>query len=270
MKFIDFNGNKMPALGLGTYTLTGQACVKGINDAIAMGYRHIDTAEMYDNEAEVGQGIKDNGIDREDLFVTTKIWHTHLKKDDFISATHTSLKKLQLDYVDLLLIHWPNEEVELRETLEALMEMQQEGKAKNIGVSNFTINMVEEAASIAPIVCNQVEYHPYLDQSKMLDTLRNRGLKLTAYSPIGKGKVMDDDDMKAIGDKYGKSPAQVTLRWHMQQDIVAAIPRSSNSDRRKQNLDVFDFELTEDEMQTILAKRGSERLINPEFAPSWD
>ena len=270
MKFIDFKGTKMPALGLGTFSLTGDACVKGVNDAIAMGYRHIDTAEMYKNEDEVGQGIKDNGIDREELFITTKVWHTHLKKDDFIKTTHTSLQKLKMDYIDLLLIHWPNSDVPLQESLEALMELQEQGKTKLIGVSNFTIKMVEEAARIAPVVLNQVEYHPYLDQSRLLDTVRNHGMKLTAYSPIGKGKVMDDEEIKAIGEKYGKSAAQVTLRWHMQQDDVAAIPRSSNSERRQQNLDVFDFELTEDEMQTIFAKRGNERLINPEFAPAWD
>ena len=270
MKFIDFNGTKMPALGLGTFSLTGQACVKGVNDAIAMGYRHIDTAEMYKNEAEVGQGIKDNGIAREELFITTKVWHTNLKKDDFLSTAHTSLQKLKTDYVDLLLIHWPNGDTPLEETLEALMELQEQGKTKLIGVSNFTTKMVEEAAKIAPVVCNQVEYHPYLDQSRVLETVRNHGMKLTAYSPIGKGKVLDDEEIKAIGEKYGKSAAQVTLRWHMQQEDVAAIPRSSNNDRRKQNLDVFDFELTEEEMQGIFAKRGNERLINPEFAPAWD
>ncbi len=270
MKFIDFKGTQMPALGLGTYSLTGQACVKGVNDAIAMGYRHIDTAEMYDNEAEVGQGVKDNGIGREELFITTKVWYTHLKKNDLISSVHTSLKKLQTDYVDLLLIHWPNEDIPLQESLEALMEMQAEGKAKLIGVSNFTIKMVEEAARLAPVVCNQVEYHPYLDQSRLLDIVRNHGMKLTSYSPIGKGKVMDDEEIRAIGEKYGKSAAQVTLRWHMQQEDVAAIPRSSNSERRKQNLDVFDFELTEDEMQTIFAKRANERLIDPAWAPAWD
>ncbi len=270
MKFIDFKGTQMPALGLGTYTLTGQACIKGVNDAIAMGYRHIDTAEMYDNEAEVGQGVKDHGIDREELFITTKVWYTHLKKNDLISTTHTSLKKLQTDYVDLLLIHWPNEEIPLQESLEALMELQEQGKARHIGVSNFPVKMVEEAARIAPVVCNQVEYHPYLDQSKLLDTVRNLGMKLTSYSPIGKGKVMEDEEIRAIGEKYGKSAAQVTLRWHMQQDDVAAIPRSSSSERRKQNLDVFDFELTKDEMQVIFAKRASERLIDPAWAPAWD
>lgn len=270
MKFIDLQGSSMPALGLGTFSLKGQDCVQGISDAISAGYRHIDTAVMYDNEAEVGKGIKQSGINRDKLFVTTKIMHTDLKKDDLTDSVHTSLGKLQSDYVDLLLIHWPNSDVPLEESLSAMMKLQEQGKTKLIGVSNFTIQMVEEAKKIAPVVCNQIEYHPYLDQSKLLDTLRQHNMLLTAYSPIGKGKVLDDDDIIEIGEKYGKSPAQVTLRWHMQQDDVAAIPRSSSSERRKQNLEVFDFELDDEEMRRISAKRANERLITPDWAPAWD
>lgn len=270
MKFINIQDSRMPALGFGTYTLKGKDCVEGVRDAISLGYRHIDTAEMYDNEAEVGEGIKDSAISREELFVTTKVWYTHLHKDDLFNAARQSLQKLNLDYVDLLLIHWPNEDVPLEESLQAMMSLQEEGKVKHIGVSNFTIKMIEEARKIAPIVCDQVEYHPYLDQSELLDTVRQHDMFLTAYSPIGKGKVMEDEILRSIGEKYDKTAAQVCLRWHMQQDNVAAIPRSSNHERRKQNLDIFDFELTAEEMQQISEKRGAERMINPSWAPDWD
>ncbi|MEK6478395.1 aldo/keto reductase [Catalinimonas sp. 4WD22] len=270
MKFINIKDSRMPALGFGTYTLKGKDCVEGVSDAISLGYRHIDTAEMYDNEAEVGEGIKASEVSREELFITTKVWYTHLHKEALINAAHQSLQKLKLDYVDLLLIHWPNEDVPLKESLEAMMKLQEDGKVKHIGVSNFTVRMIDEARKIAPVVCDQVEYHPYLDQSKLLEVVRKNDMFLTAYSPIGKGKVMDDENLRSIGEKYDKTAAQVSLRWHMQQDNVAAIPRSSSHERRKQNLEIFDFKLTAEEMQQISEKRGAERMIDPAWAPNWD
>lgn len=260
----------MPALGLGTYSLLGKDCVNSIADAIEIGYRHIDTAQSYENEQEVGDGIKASGISREELFITTKVWYTHLKKKDFIATVNKSLKKLQTEYVDLLLIHWPNDDTPLEETLEAMQEVHEQEKTRLMGVSNFTKSMVEQAKQLADIVCNQVEYHPYLDQRPMLQTLREHDMFMTSYSPIGKGKVMQDDTIKAIGEKYNKSAAQVTLRWHMQQADVAAIPRSSSSERRKQNFEIFDFELNDEEMDKIFAQLGSERMIDPAWAPAWD
>jgi diketogulonate reductase-like aldo/keto reductase len=270
MKYINTRDIRIPAIGLGTFSLQGQSCVDAIADAIDMGYRHIDTAQAYENEKEVGDGIKASGIDRKDLFVTTKVWYTHLKRQAFIDTVHSSLEKLQTDYVDLLLIHWPDENTPLEETLEAMQQVYDEGKTRLMGVSNFTLSMMQQARQQCDVVCNQVEYHPYLDQRHILDAVRNHGMFMTSYSPIGKGKVVQDETIKAIGEKYGKTPAQVTLRWHMQQDDVAAIPRSSSSERRKENLDIFDFELTEDDMQQIFALLANERMINPAWAPAWD
>jgi len=270
MQYIDIQGIQMPRLGLGTFSLNGKACVDGIQDAIAMGYRHIDTAQAYNNEQEVGDGIRASGIGRDALFITTKVWYTHLREKQVLEAVHDSLRKLQTDYVDLLLVHWPNEEVGVEEPLRAMNQLLEEGKTRLIGVSNFTTGMVEQAVKVAPIVCNQVEYHPYLDQRKLMETMRRHDLLLTAYSPIGKGKVVEDEELIAIGEKYGKTAAQVTLRWHLQQEKVAAIPRSSSSERRRENLDVFDFELTEEEMQVFFSKQARERMIDPAWAPAWD
>lgn len=270
MIYIPIENTTMPVLGFGTYKLQGKTCSESVADAIAIGYRHIDTAETYENEKEVGNGIKSSGIDRGQLFLTTKVWYTHLKHDALIKAVESSLRKLQTDYVDLLLIHWPSKEVHMEEPLEAMMELKRQGKIKLLGVSNFTCDMVDKAIALAPVVCNQVEYHPFLDQGQMLDTLRDNDMVLTAYSPIAKGKVFENVTLKEIGKKYNKTPAQVTLRWHTQQDKVAAIPKSSDAERRQQNFDIFDFELTPEEMQQISALRGDGRMINPKWAPEWD
>lgn len=271
MIHINVKEKEVPALGFGTYKLKDKACTDAVADAISIGYRHIDTAESYENEQAVGKGIKASSIDRDALFITTKVWHNHLKHDDLIKTAEDSLKKLRTDYVNLLLIHWPNKDIDIQEPLEAMMELHRSGKTRLIGVSNFTCDMVEKAAAIAPIACNQVEYHPFLDQQKMLETVRDNGMFLTAYCPIAKAKVLDDQTLKAIGEKYQKNPAQVTLRWHIQQQHVAAIPKSSSAERRKENFDILDFELTDEEMQQISALRSPKgRLVNPDWAPAWD
>lgn len=267
---IPIENTTMPALGFGTYRLKGKTCSESVADAIGIGYRHIDTAEMYENEPEIGKGIKSSGIGRDQLFLTTKVWYTHLKHDELIKTVESSLRKLQTDYVDLLLIHWPSEDIHMKEPLEAMMELKQQNKIKLLGVSNFTCDMVDRAVAIAPVVCNQVEYHPFLNQSEMLKTVRENGMILTAYGPIAKGKVLDNTTLQEIGEKYNKTPTQVTLRWHMQQDKVAAIPKSSDAERRQQNFDIFDFELTQEEMQQISALHGDSRMVNPEWAPDWD
>lgn len=267
---IPIENTTMPVLGFGTYRLQGKTCSESVADAIAIGYRHIDTAESYDNEKAVGDGVKSSGIDREQLFLTTKVWYNHLKHDVLIKAVESSLRKLQTDYVDLLLIHWPSREVHMEEPLEAMMELKRMGKIKLLGVSNFTCEMVDMAIALAPVVCNQVEYHPFLDQSRMLDTLQDNDMVMTAYSPIAKGKVFEHDVLKEMGEKYDKTPAQITLRWHIQQDKVAAIPKSSDGERRQQNFDIFNFELTQEEMQQISALCGNGRMINPGWAPEWD
>lgn len=267
---IQIKDTAVPALGFGTYTLTGRTCIQSVADAIAIGYRHIDTAEMYENEEEVGKGIKSSGINREDLFITTKVWYSHLRRDELFLAVEDSLRKLQTDYLNLLLIHWPSPDISMEEPLEAMVELQQQEKIRLLGVSNFTCSMIEKATQIAPIACNQVEYHPFLDQSRLLEAVHQHEMMLTSYCPIAKGKVMDDHTIQEIADKYGKTPAQVTLRWHMQQPKVAAIPKSSNPERRRQNFDIFDFELMEEEMNLISALRGNERMVDPTWAPDWD
>ncbi len=270
MIFIDINQERVPVLGLGTFSLKGQACRTSVTDAISIGYRHIDTAKMYDNEEDVGHGIKDAAIDRDDLFVTTKIWHTDLTQSGITAGLEDSLQKLQLDYVNLTLIHWPSDDMNLKECLETLMELQQQSKTRLIGVSNFPASLVKEARAIAPVICNQVEYHPYLRQSSVLNVVREHGMMLTAYCPIAKGEVLQDQNLIDLGEKYGKSPTQITLRWLVQQENVAAIPKASSHEHRAENLDIFDFSLTDEEMNHIHSLSKNHRLINPEFAPVWD
>jgi len=260
----------VPALGLGTFELTGCECRKAVADALSIGYRHIDTARMYGNEEEVGYGMQDAAINREDIFLTTKIWYTDLNADNVRRELKTSLRELQTDYVDLLLIHWPNPDIPLKETLEAMMDLQQQGKARHIGVSNFPTHLVQEALTIAPVFCNQVEYHPYLGQQKLIDQARANDFLLTAYCPLAKGRVFRDDTLREIADKHNKIVGQVALRWLLQQEQVAAIPRSSSYDHIEQNMAVFDFELSDGDMATINQLDNQARLIDPAFAPAWD
>jgi diketogulonate reductase-like aldo/keto reductase len=261
---------RIPSLGFGTYQITGEACKSAVADALAIGYRHIDTAQMYGNEEAVGHGIKASGIPREDLFITTKIWYTDLQKNQVLQSTAESLRKLQTDYVDLLLIHWPARDIPLEETLDAMMQLQEHGKTRYIGVSNFTVPLLQEAINIVPVVCNQVEHHPYLDQTPVLDFVRSHNMFLTSYCPVAKGKVMEDETLKEIGQKYSKTPVQIALRWLIQLDKVAAIPRASKHDHRVQNFDVFDFKLSEAEMKEISQLQGNHRIISPSWAPKWD
>ena len=260
----------VPALGFGTFELTGCECRKAVADALSIGYRHIDTARMYGNEEEVGYGMQDAAIKREDIFLTTKIWYTDLNADNVRRELKTSLRELQTDYVDLLLIHWPNPDIPLKETLEAMMDLQQQGKARHIGVSNFPTAIVEEAMAIAPIFCNQVEYHPYLGQPKLIDQARANDLLLTAYCPLAKGRVFKDETLEDIGRQHGKTPAQVALRWLVQQNNVAAIPRSREHQHRQYNFAIFDFALSNVEMTRIVQLDNQARLIDPAFAPAWD
>lgn len=273
MKTIDVQGCKVPALGFGTYKLNGDACVQAVDFAIHEGYTHIDTAQIYENEAEVGDGIKKSGAARDKLFVTTKIWRNEFSGRTALKSVDESLRKLKLDYVDLLLVHWPFPETPVAEMVEAVMKAQETGKAKLIGVSNFNVKQIEEAVKISggKIVCDQVEYHPYLNQNAVLSTLRKNNMFLTAYSPVARGLVTKDPTLKEIGLKYGKNAGQVGLRWLVQQDRVAAIPKSATPENIKNNLNIFDFELSVEDMNKIHAlARVDGRQIDPEFAPEWD
>ncbi len=272
MHFVAGNGAKIPAIGLGTWELRGRTCARLVEQALRLGYRHLDTAQMYDNEREVGEGLRASGVRRDEVFVTTKVWTTHFAPNDLERSTKESLAKLRLKEVDLLLLHWPNPRIPLPETLGALARARQLGLARHIGVSNFTVALIEEAvaACAEPLACDQVEYHPYLDQSRVMQACASHGMALVAYSPIAKGRIRNDRALAGIGEKYRKTAAQVCLRWLVQQN-VAAIPRTSKIERLSENIDVFDFELSDEEMRQISAMSSAKgRLTDFGFAPKWD
>lgn len=252
------NGIHIPKIGLGTYRLTGNEGQQAIQNAIEMGYRHIDTARMYGNEREVGNAIRHSGVDRENIFVTTKIWPSDF--NELIAKTEDSLQQLQTEYVDLLLLHWPADDQTNETGTRLLTEALEKGYARHVGVSNFNLLQLEKARQIAPIVCNQVEYHPYLSQEKLLNDLRSNGMFLTAYRPLAQGKVSGDPVLEAIAAKHGKTSGQVALRWLLQQDDVAMIPKSASVERQRENLEIFDFELSVDEMHEIFGLERGERL----------
>jgi len=246
---------KVPSLGLGTYRLTGEACVRAVERALAMGYRHVDTAQMYGNEAEVGRGIEDSGVGRGEIFLTTKVWPSDFAHDRVISKTRESLTKLRTDHVDLLLMHWPGDGIALGETLGAMRELQEEGSVLHIGVSNFSPSLVEEATEHAEVFCNQVQYHPYRSQDDLLGQAKQMDHLLTAYTPLSRGGVQDDATLKEIGEAHGKTATQVALRWLVQQEKVCAIPKATGEDHLGENLEVFDFELSEEEMDRVFSLR---------------
>ena len=272
MQFIEAGGAKIPAIGLGTWELRGRSCARLVEQAIKLGYRHVDTAQVYENEREVGEGIRASGVRRDDVFVTTKVWTTHFAPNDLERSTKDSLSKLRLTEVDLLLLHWPNRQVPLSETLGALAHVKRLGMARHIGVSNFTVALLDQAVAgcAEPLVCNQVEYHPYLDQTKVLEACAHHGMALIAYSPIAKGRVKSDQTLARIGATHGKTTTQVCLRWLVQQN-VAAIPRTSRIERLAENVEIFDFALSDEEMRQIFAMgSASGRLTNFGLAPDWD
>jgi 2,5-diketo-D-gluconate reductase B len=272
MNFIEANGAKIPAIGLGTWELRGRTCARLVEQALRLGYRHIDTAQVYENEREVGEGLRGSGVKRDDVFITTKVWTSHFTPHDLERSAKESLVKLRLTEVDLLLLHWPNPQVPLSETLGALARAKQLGLARHIGVSNFTVALIEEAvaACTEPLVCDQVEYHPYLDQTKVRQACARHGLAVVAYSPVAKGRIKNDQALKRIGERYRKTSAQVCLRWLVQQN-VAAIPRTSKLERLSENLAIFDFELSDEDMREIsgMGSAGG-RLTDFAFAPKWD
>jgi 2,5-diketo-D-gluconate reductase B len=251
MEYQTIKGEKVPSLGLGTWRLTGAECTKTVERALALGYRHIDTAQIYRNEEQVGQGIQNAEVDREEVFLVTKVWTSNFSYKRTIESTRESLKQLGTDYVDLLLMHWPNPSVPLEETLSAMTELQNQGSVRHVGVSNFSPSMVEEAAQHATVFCNQVEYHPYKGQDALLEQAKDMDYLLTAYSPVAKGAVLNDRTLLGIGEAHGKTPVQVALRWLIQQEKVAAIPKATSEDHLKGNLDVFNFELSNEEMERI-------------------
>ena len=271
---VEANGARIPLLGLGTWELRGRVCSRVVEQALRLGYRHVDTAQLYENEREVGEGLRASGVRRNDVFVTTKIWPTHFAPLELERAARECLARLRLTEVDLLLLHWPNPQIPLAETLGALGKVKRNGLTRHIGVSNFTVALIEQAvrASSEPLVCDQVECHPFLDQSKVVAACRAHGMAVVAYSPIAQGNAKNDEVLKRIGRGHGKTAAQVCLRYLVQKDIVV-IPRTSKLERLSENSAIFDFTLSELEMAEIakLAHRN-DRQVDWAFSgrPKWD
>ena len=269
------HGAEIPIVGLGTSALGGEILAENVAAALKLGYRHIDTARKYGSEDAVAQGMRASGVPRSDIFLCTKVSHEHLHADDFARSLDESLKTLRVDYVDLLHVHWPNTKIPMAETMTALAKAKQRKLARHIGVANFNIALLDQAIALCPepLVTLQAEYHPYLDQSTLLEACRKRGLIYTAYCPLGRGRIFKDPVLEEIAKAKGKTIAQVTLRWLIQKGIVAPIPRSSNPARLADNLAVFDFTLGDDEMARIDAlKRPNGRIANPKDRgiPPWD
>jgi len=276
MNVVEAKGARIPAMGLGTMSLKEQVCIDTIKTALRLGYRHLDTAERYGNEQWVGeglhQGLAATGLKRDDVFVTTKVYWDKLAPVDFEKSVEQSLQKLKLPFVDLLLIHWNNPKVALADSIHSLCAAKTKGQTRHVGVANFTSAMLDEAVKLStePLVTNQIEVHPFLDQTKVLAACRRHGISVTAYCPIARGKVPGNDVLERIGKAHGRSSSQVALRYLVQQGIMP-IPRTANPDHLAANLAVFDFKLSDAEMAEIAAlKRPDGRVVNPAHAPQWD
>lgn len=271
MEYVQLHGDNVPALGFGTWLLRDDDCYEGVKHTLGLGYRHIDTAQGYDNEQFVGQALKDSGVARDDIFLTTKVKPDNFVPKDLLDSSHESLRKLQTDYVDLLLLHWPNPDVPLEDTLGAMQQLQEEGATRHIGISNFPPSLAAKANEQLKVFANQVEYHPFLAQNKLLTQAAELDYMLTAYSPIARGKVVGDEVLEQIASAHSKTSVQVTLRWQVQQQRVSTIPKAASAAHRESNFDIFDFELSQDEMDAIFALNREERLVDPEgLSPAWE
>ncbi|MGM0769174.1 MAG: 2,5-didehydrogluconate reductase DkgB [Pseudomonadota bacterium] len=264
----------LPEIGMGTFRLKGNDAREAVKSALSLGYRHIDTAQMYENEAEVGDGIVSSGIPRREIFLTTKIWHDKLHASDLINSLHDSLARLKTDHVDLALIHWPSpdDEVPMAEYLGALRDAQREGLAEHIGISNFTCAQMDQATEIlgdATIFTNQVEVHPFLANRKVIQHAQALGIQVTGFMPLAVGKVMDDETLVRIGKEHNASPAQIALAWVIAKGVVP-IPSSTRPKHQKANLDALKIRLSQDDITAIDALDRGERIANPGFAPHWD
>lgn len=265
------HGVSVPALGLGTWQLSGDGAREAVEHALALGYRHVDTAQAYENEEHVGAGLAASDVSRADVFLTTKVWMSNMAPARLAPSVDESLRKLRTDYVDLLLLHWPNEEYELEAMLTALDGVRQAGKARLVGVSNYPAGMLRDALEIVPdLATDQVEHHVFLGQDRLLGVVRERGMVLTAYSPLARGEALEDETVREIAEARGVGPAQVALAWLLGQDRVVAIPKASSPEHRRGNLEAADLTLTDDERARLDALRKDDRQVDPDFAPDWD
>lgn len=264
----------LPKIGMGTFRLKGDQAREAVKSALSLGYRHIDTAQMYDNEAEVGDGITSSGIPRREVFLTTKIWHDKLHTSDLMNSLKDSLRRLKTDHLDLTLIHWPspNDEVSMEEYLTALRDAQREGLTEHIGISNFTCSQMDQAKAVlgdARIFTNQIEVHPFLANTKVVEHAQQLGIPVTGYMPLAVGKVMKDETLQKIAKDHNATPAQVAIAWVLSRQI-AAIPSSTRPEHQKANLDALRTKLSGSEIKAIDGLDRNERIANPDFAPAWD
>lgn len=271
---VEANGARIPLIGLGTWELRGRTCARVVEQALRLGYSHIDTAEIYENERDVGEGLHAAGVRRNDVFVTTKIWPSHFAPRELERAARECLARLRLSDVDILLLHWPNPQVPLSETIGALCKVKRDGLARHIGISNFTVALIEDAVKLSsePLVCDQIEYHPFLDQSKVIAACRAHGMAVVAYSPIARGAVRNDRVLARIAAAHKKTAVQVCLRFLVQQDVVV-IPRTSKLERLSENAAIFDFKLSDEDMNEIAAlARRDGRIVDWAYSgrPNWD
>ncbi|WP_339512306.1 aldo/keto reductase [Pseudomonas sp. RL_15y_Pfl2_60] len=266
---------QLPKLGLGTWPMLDEECSRAVEQAIELGYRHIDTATGYNNEAAVGTALARSSTPREQIHVTTKVWWDKLQPQAMRQSLDNSLKALQSDYVDLFLIHWPGnggKDWSLEQSIETLVELQQSGKAKHIGVANFTLPMLRRAVDElgAPLAALQVEYHLMLDQQPLLDFVRQHDMALTAYTPLARGKAAEAAQVQQVADKHAVLPSQVVLQWLLAQDNVAAIPKASGKANQLSNLQALDLRLDADDLALLAQLPKNLRVVNPDFAPQWD
>jgi 2,5-diketo-D-gluconate reductase B len=262
----------LPRLGLGTFRMQGDVCRAAVESALALGYRHIDTAEMYGNEDAIGAAIASSGVARKDLHITTKVWNENLAPDAIRQAFDASLKKLRLDQVDLYLVHWPARDMNLAAMFETLMKLKEQGRTRAIGVANFNIALLKTVVEQikAPIACNQVEYHVFLDQTPLRKYLAAKLIPLVAYCPVAQGRAATDTTLMAIGRKHGATAAQVALKWLLDQDGVAVIPKASRAESQKANFGALHIGLDDEDRAAIAGLPKNKRFVNPGFAPAWD
>ena len=272
METIKTQGIELPRLGLGTFRMQGDVCRSAVESSLALGYRHVDTAEMYANEEAIGAALAAARVPRAELHITTKVWIENLAPDALRRAFDTSLKKLRLDHLDLYLIHWPSRNMNLPAALEAMMKLKEEGRTRAIGVANFTVALLKTAVEEvkAPIACNQIEYHVMLDQSKVKKYMDSKSIPLVAYCPVAQGRAASDETLIAIGKKHNATGAQVALRWLLDQPGVIAIPKASRHESQKANWDALGVKLDDDDRRKIAALPKDRRCVNPGFGPDWD
>jgi 2,5-diketo-D-gluconate reductase B len=267
-------GAKIPVLGFGTYGMSGPQLQNVLVAALQLGFRHIDTAQMYQNEADVGVAIRASGVPRDAIFVTTKVWVGNYARQRFMTSVDESLRNLQSDHIDLLLVHWPRGGAPLEDQIDGLNRAVDSGKVRHIGVSNYNVTMMRAAAALStcPLVTNQVEYHPFLDQTAVLQQVASSGSSLMAYCGMAVGRVFDTQLLKDMAARHGRSVAQIVLRWLIQQPNVVGLSRTEKIERLPQNTDIFDFALSDDDMAAIATlKSPGSRIVNPpHLAPAWD